>query len=313
MIRLVAGRLLWSVPLLFLLSALTFLLAWLTPGDAARVVLGTNTDPLAYAELRAKLGLDRSLVEQYWTWLTGAVRGDLGRSLFTGESVSAIVDSRLAVSLSLLVLAALVIAVVGCALGLFGALRGGAPAKAVDGVSVVAMSVPTPWLGLVLVLVFAVGLAWFPVTGYVPLVQAPDRWALSLVLPVLCLAAGGIAVVAKQVRGAMVEVLGRGYVRALRANGLSARRIVFRHAAKNAAVPVVSVFGVVLIGLLGGSVVVEQLFALPGLGQLTVTAAAQHDLPVLQGVVLCFTVLVIVVNVLVDVVTAWLTPQAVTR
>ncbi|WP_433269111.1 ABC transporter permease [Actinosynnema sp. CS-041913] len=313
MLRLVGGRLLWSVPLLVVLSALTFLLAWLTPGDAARVVLGTNTDPAAYEQVRSQLGLDRPLPEQYGTWLSGAVRGDLGRSLFTGESVSAIVDSRLAVSLSLLLLSALVIAVVGVALGMFGALRGGVAGRVLDGLSVVAMSVPTPWLGLVLVVVFAVNLAWFPVTGYVPAAQSPDGWALSLALPVVCLAVGGIAVIAKQVRGAVVEVLGRPYVRALRANGLPARRIIFRHVAKNAALPVVAVFGVVLIGLLGGSVVVEQLFALPGLGQLTVTAAAQHDLPVLQGVVLCFTVLVVIVNLLVDLVTGWLSPNAVTR
>ncbi|GAA1355977.1 ABC transporter permease [Saccharothrix algeriensis] len=313
MLRLVGGRLLWSVPLLVVLSALTFLLAWLTPGDAARVVLGTNTDPAAYAQVRSQLGLDRSLPEQYGAWLAGAVRGDLGRSLFTGEPVSAIVDSRLAVSLSLLVLSALVIAVVGVALGLSGALRGGVPGRLLDGLSVVAMSVPTPWLGLVLVLVFAVELAWFPVTGYVPVAQSPGGWALALALPVVCLAAGGVAVIAKQVRGAVVEVLGRPFIRALRANGLPARRIIGRHVARNAALPVVSVFGVVLIGLLGGSVVVEQLFALPGLGQLAVTAAAQHDLPVLQGVVLCFTVLVVVVNLLVDLVTGWLDPRVVAR
>ncbi|CCH32818.1 ABC transporter permease [Actinosynnema sp. NPDC047251] len=313
MLRLVGARLLWSVPLLVSLSALTFLLAWLTPGDAARVVLGTNTDPAAYQQVRAQLGLDRPLWEQYGTWLGGAVRGDLGRSLFTGEAVSAVVEARLATTLSLLVLSAVVIAIVGVAVGLVGALRGGVVGRVLDGLSVVAMSVPTPWLGLVLVVVFAVNLAWFPVTGYVPAAQSPGAWLTALVLPVVCLAAGGIAVIAKQVRGAVVEVLGRPYVRSLRANGLPARRIVLRHVAKNAALPVVSVFGVVLIGLLGGSVVVEQLFALPGLGQLTVTAAAQHDLPILQGVVLCFTVLVVVVNLLVDLVIGRLDPRAVTR
>ncbi|WP_018685844.1 ABC transporter permease [Actinokineospora enzanensis] len=312
MIRLVGGRLLWSLPLLLVLSALTFVLAWLTPGDAARTILGTNTDPVAYAQVRAQLGLDRPLVEQYWHWLTGLVRGDLGTSLFTAQPVTDIVQDRVAVTLSLLGLSALVIAVIGAAIGLFGAVRGGFVGRVVDGVSVLGMSVPAPWLGLLLVVVFAVNLAVFPVTGYVPFGEAPDQWALSLVLPVVCLSVGGIAVIARQVRGAMADVLGRPYIRALRANGMSTRSVVFRHAAKNAALPVVNVFGVVLIGLLGGSIVVEQLFALPGLGQLTVTATAQHDLPVLEGVVLCFTVLVVVVNLLTDLVSGRLTPRTVT-
>ncbi|PPK63636.1 ABC transporter permease [Actinokineospora auranticolor] len=312
MARLVGGRVLWSLPLLLALSALTFVLAWLTPGDAARTILGTNTDPVAYAEVRARLGLDRPLVEQYWHWLTGVVRGDLGGSVFTGEPVSAIVGDRLPVTLSLLGLSALVIAAVGTGIGLVGALRGGLAGRLLDGVAVVGMSVPAPWLGLVLIVVFAVDLALFPVTGYVAFADAPADWALSLVLPVVCLSVGGIAVVAKQVRGALADVLGRGYIRALRANGMPTRSVVFRHATRNAALPVVNVFGVVLIGLLGGSIVVEQLFALPGLGQLTVTATAQHDLPVLEGVVLCFTILVVVVNLVTDVISGKLTPRAVT-
>ncbi|TDD85922.1 ABC transporter permease [Actinomadura rubrisoli] len=309
----VGERLIWSVPLLLVLSALTFVLAWLTPGDAARVILGTNTDPAAYQQVRSQLGLDEPLSAQYWAWLADAARGDLGRSLFTGEPVSAMLNSRLAVSLCLLAGAAVVIAVVGVAVGLAGALRGGAAARVLDGAAVVGMSIPAPWLGLVLVVVLAVRAGLFPVTGYVPFAQSPPEWARSLVLPAACLAVGGIAMIAKQVRGAMVDVLGRQYVRALRANGIPARSIIFRHAAKNAALPVVNVFGVVLIGMLGGSIVVEQLFALPGLGQLAVTATAQHDLPVLQGVVLYFTVLVVAVNLLVDLVSGWLTPKGVAR
>ncbi|WP_067460854.1 ABC transporter permease [Actinomadura macra] len=313
MLRMVGGRLLWSLPLLLVLSALTFVLAWLTPGDAARTILGTNTDPAAYRQVRSQLGLDRPLADQYWTWLSHAVRGDLGASLFTGEPVSSVLNSRLAVSLCLLAGAALVIAVLGVAVGLVGALRGGVAGRVLDGAAVAGMSVPQPWLGLVLVVLFAVNLEIFPVTGYVPFAQAPDQWARSLVLPAACLALGGIAMIAKQVRGALADVLGREYIRALRANGLPVRSLLFRHAAKNAALPVVNVFGVVLIGMLGGSIVVEQLFALPGLGQLAVTATAQHDLPVLQGVVLYFTILVVLVNLLTDLASGWLTPRAVTR
>ena len=311
MVRMAAIRLLWSIPLLFVVSALTFVLAALTPGDAARTILGTNTDPVAYQQVRDQLHLDRPLLTQYLDWLGHAVRGDLGKSLFTGESVTSILNSRLEVTLSLILGATVVCGLLGVGLGMLSAVRGGATARAVDGASMVGMSVPTPWLGLVLVLVFAIQLKVLPATGYTPLEDSAGGWVKALILPVACLAGGGVALIARQTRGAMIDVLRRDYVRALRAAGLPARRVIGRHVLKNAAVPVVTTMGLLVIGLLGGTVVVEQLFALPGLGQQAVTATGQHDLPVLAGVVVYFTVLVVLFNLIADVVNMWLNPRLV--
>lgn len=311
MLRMVGIRLLWSIPLLFCVTALTFVLTALTPGDAARTILGTNTDPAAYQQVREQLHLDRPLLTQYLDWLSHAVRGDLGASLFTGEPVTSVLNSRLEVTLSLVLATTLVCGLLGVGLGLLSALRGGPTARTVDGLSMVGMSLPTPWLGLILVLAFAIQLAVLPATGYTPIGTSVGGWLTSLILPVACLAAGGVALIARQTRGAVIDVLGRDYVRALRATGLPAGRIVLRHVLKNAAVPVVTTLSLLVIGLLSGTVVVEQLFALPGLGQEAVTATAQHDLPVLEGVVVYFTLLVIVFNLLTDILNIWLNPKLV--
>ena len=309
MARMVARRLLWSLPLLLVVSALTFVLAWLTPGDAARVVLGTNTSPEAYAQVRAQLGLDQPLPAQYWDWLSGALRGDLGQSLFSGQPVTEILAARLGVSLSLIVLTTLTCAVLGIGLGLLSAVRGGALARFVDGVSVVAMSVPTFWLGLLLILLLAVQFPLLPATGYVPFADDPVAWSRSLVLPVTALALGGTAVIAKQTRGAVIDAFAGEYVRALRANGLPTRSILLKHVLKNAAVPVTTVLGLLVITLLGGTILVEQVFALPGIGGLAVSATATHDLPVLQGVVVVYALVVVAMNLLTDVAYAWLNPK----
>ena len=306
------SRLFWAIPVLFIVSALTFFLAWLTPGNAARTILGANVNPQAYAQLSAQLGLNKPLPVQYWSWLSQAVRGNLGQSVFTGQTVTSILNARLPVTLSLVAGAVLVSAVLGVGLGLYSAFQGGVVGRLVDGVSLIGMSLPTPWLGLVLVILFAVKLRWLPATGYVSFTQSPGQWVESLVLPVICLSALGVAAISKQTRGAMIDVLGREYIRALRANGLPTRSIVLKHALKNAALPVLSLLGLLIIGLLGGTVIVEELFALPGLGQEAVTATTQHDLPVLQGVVVYFTVTVICINLLIDLAYTWLNPKVVT-
>jgi len=307
--RLIITRLLWSIPSLAIVTALTFVLAWLTPGDAARTILGTNTDPAAYEQIRTQLGLDQPLWSQYSTWIGHALQGDLGSSLFTGESVISVLNSRLGVSLTLIVGATILAAVVGVAIGLFGAVRGGAPARAADSAALVGMSVPTFWFGLLLILLFSVKLPWFPATGYVPFGDDPGAWARSIVLPIVALSVGGIATIAKQTRGAVVDAMGQEYVRALRANGLPNGRVIMRHCLKNASVPVVTVVGLVMIGLLGGTILVEQVFALPGLGQLAVSATTQHDLPILVGVVVYYTFIVIGSNLLTDVAYGWLSPR----
>ncbi|MCX5384402.1 ABC transporter permease [Streptomyces sp. NBC_00083] len=304
-----ARRLLSSAPLLFLVSALTFVLVSLVPGDPARTIVGQHATAEQYAAVRSQLGLDDSLPAQYWHWMAHALHGDLGSSLFSGEAVTAVLNARLPVSLSLIVAGTLVSGILGVSLGVLTARRGGFLVRIVDGLSLVGLAVPAFWFALVLIAVLAVKLRWFPVTGYVPLTEDPVQWARCLVLPVVSLSLGTVAMIAKQTRDSVLDTLGRDFVRVMQANGFSRRSILYRHVLRNAALPVVTVLGVVLISLLATAVFVETVFAMPGLGLLTQQATIQHDIPVIQGAVLYITVLVVVVNLLVDLTYRQLDPR----
>lgn len=307
--RLLLTRLGSVVPVLLVVSTATFALVWFAPGDAAKSILGTNVDPAAYEALRTKLGLDRSFLEQYSSWLGHAVRGDLGTSLFTGDTVTTVLGARLGVTVSLVLGATLLCAVLGVSLGMLGALRGGAVARLVDTVSVLGMSIPSFWSSLLLISVFSVALGWLPATGYVPISEDPAAWLRSLVLPCMALSAAGVAVIAKQTRGAFVDTFDQEYVRAMRANGVPTNKLIFKHCFKNASISIVTIVGIVMITMLGGTVLVETIFALPGLGQLTVSATQSGDVPVLAGVVIYYTLFVMTVNLLVDAAYGWLNPK----
>jgi len=298
-----------AVPLLFVVSALTFVLVSLTPGNAAEEILGTSASPAEYAALNRALGLNLPIYEQYWNWLRHALTGNLGQSIFTAQPVTQAIGQRLPVTLSLLVGALIVSVVIGIGLGVFSALRGGAVGRAVDALALIGFSLPAFWLGAELIVIFAVWRNWFPATGYVPFADSPAGWLHSLVLPVAALSLYGIAATAKQTREAMLDVLASEYIRMARANGIPRRALVFRHALRNAAIPVVTVLGLQAVGLLGGTVLVENVFALPGLGSLMVTAATQHDLPVVAGMVVYFTLMVVAINLVVDLAYIWLNPR----
>jgi len=300
-LRLVGRRLASSVVLLFIVSILTFVLASLIPGDPARQILGAQGTPEAYAALRHALGVDRSLFAQYWDWLTHAVHGDLGTSLFDDVPVMETIGRRLPVTLSLTIGTLLVSLILGVALGVASAVRGGAVGRAVDAFALAGLAFPPFWIGALLLSWFAVGLGWFPTFGYVPFAESPGDWLRSLVLPVTALSAFGVSVIAKQTREAMLEALGSEYVRMARASGVSEASIVLRHALKNAAMRILTMVGLLAVTLLGGTVAVEIVFGLPGLGDLAVSSTTRHDAPMLQGIVVCFTIVVIAVNVLVDV------------
>jgi peptide/nickel transport system permease protein len=298
---------------MFVVSVLSFVLVSLTPGDAAREILGADATPEAYRSLRHALGLDQPLWEQYWTWLGHAVHGDLGVSLFTGEPVTQAIGERLPVTLWLISGALLVMLVVGVTLGVFSAVRGGTLGRFVDALGLTGFALPPFWVAAELIALFAVKWRFFPATGYVPITQSPSKWILSLMLPIAALALHGLAAVAKQTREAMLDALGSEYVRMAWANGISPTSIVYRHALKNAAIPVVTILGLQAVALLGGTVLVESVFALPGLGQLAVTASIQHDLPLVQGVVVYFTVIVVVINLVIDLAYSWLNPRVRTQ
>jgi peptide/nickel transport system permease protein len=304
------GRRLWlSVPLLFGVSVLTFVLESLTPGNPAAAILGTQATPETTAALSRQLGLNQPIYDQYWHWLERVLHGDLGRSILTQEPVTSLLDARLSVTLSLIVGTVLVSSIAGIALGVASALRGGFLGRAVDALSLTGLAVPNFWLGYLLVLAFAIALPIFPATGYVAIGDSSLDWLRSLVLPVFALSVGGISIIAKQTRDAMLDVLQREFIRALRARGVSQRSIVYKHALRNALPNVVTLIGLFVVSLLLGTTLIESVFALPGLGSEVVLATSQHDLPVIEGVALYFTLIVVVVFILVDSICAWLDPK----
>jgi peptide/nickel transport system permease protein len=300
-----------SLILLFAVTALTFLLSALAPGDAARAILSgqsTGYTPQQYQHVRHELGIDRSLPAQYWHWLDGLFHGSLGTDLFSGQPIRAALDQRLGASLSIIIATVVLSGVVGVGIGIVGVVRGGFVGKVLDGTSLLGLAAPNFWLALVLVELFAVQYPLFPATGYVGFGDDPAQWLRSLVLPVVSLSIGASAFIARQTRDAMADVLARDFMAALRAHGLSLRSIVFKHALRNAAIPVVTLLGLMFVSLLGGTVLIEGVFAIPGLGQEAVTASSAHNLPMIEGVAFYFTVIVIVVNLLVDLSYRWLNP-----
>ncbi|MEU6355408.1 ABC transporter permease [Streptomyces sp. NPDC047072] len=309
MLPIILRRLGLSVPLLLVVSAITFLLESFVPGDPARTLLGLNATPEQYAALRAALHLNQPVVTQYWLYLSGVLHGDLGSSLFTDEPVLGLIGQRLPVTLALVIGATGLASLVGVLLGVFSATRGRVGRRVVDVVSLLGGALPNFWIALLLVALFAVKFALFPATGYTPFTQSPGQWANGLVLPVVALAIGGVAMIAKVTRDAMLSTLGLDHVRTLRASGISPASIVWKHALRGCGLPVVTTIGLTMIAFIPGTILIENVFTLPGLGTTVVDATNQHDLPVVQGVALTFTVLVIVVNLLVDVLYGLLNPK----
>jgi peptide/nickel transport system permease protein len=249
------------------------------------------------------------LYAQYWRWATHVLSGDLGRSLTSGIKVTELIGGHFQVTLMLAIGALVLVVVVGVPMGLYSAVRGGPVARLLDALSLVGLSLPGFWVGAALIALFAVTLRILPAVGYVPFYESPNEWLRSLVLPVVALALVGIAAVAKQTREGMLDVLSSEYIRMAAANGTPALAIYFVHALKNAAIPIVTVLGLQAIGLMGGAVLIENVFGLPGLGNLAVSAAQEHDLPVIQGIVVSFTAVVVLINLLIDISYVWLNPR----
>jgi len=308
-LNLVFRRLVLSIPLLLVVTLLTFLLNSLAPGDLARTMMQGQGTEEQYQELRHELGLDRPVLEQYRNWLANAARGDLGRSHFTKEDVVSQLNGRIGVTLSLMTGVFVICLAAGLALGVTSALRGGCVGRAIDTLSLVGLTLPSFWVALVLIAVFAVWLRWLPATGYTPLTQDPVRWLVGLILPVIAVSLVSITTIAKQTRDAMNETMGRDFIRALRASGLSERSIVWKHALRNASLPVVTVLGIVMVTAITGTVFVERVFVLPGLGSLAVNAALTNDVALMQGATLYFTLLTVVINLIVDLSYGWLNPK----
>jgi peptide/nickel transport system permease protein len=311
MFRLIAKRLAWAVPMLFVVSFFSFALVSLSPTDPARVIAGPFATQADVTKVRAELGLDDALVTRYGRWVGHAVQGDFGTSisLTQGVKVSKLLNDRLASTLSTVGLSLITAALFGVGLGVFSAVRGGSSGRAASLLSLFGLAIPGFWLALVMVAFFAVTLKWFPSIGYIPLTESPVRWAKSLVLPVVAIALSPIASLTKITRDSMTDALGRDFVRVLQANGLPRRSVIYRHALKNAAIPIATLLGIQAVTLIGAAAIIEDIFAIPGLGSLAVKAAGVSDLPLIQGAVVYFCLIVVVVGVLVDISYSFLDPR----
>jgi len=307
--RFIVVRLLSGILLVFVISALTFALLYSNSENIARRILGQQATEELVRKKTEALGLNHPLWQQYLDWLTNAFQGNFGRSWFTGELVTTGVTSRLAVTLSIVIGATLLAAIVAIVLSVLAATRGGWVDRVVQILSVLGFALPGFLLALGLVLVFAINLGWFKATGYVPITTNFVGWLQSTTLPVIALALGTISVVTQQVRGAILDGLNRDYVRTLRSRGLSLNRIVYKHILRNAGGPALSVLAVQFIGLLGGAVIVEQVFAIPGIGQLAVSSTVKADIPMVMGLVLVTAIIVVLVNLIIDLSQAALNPK----
>ena len=291
-------------------SILVFSIIHLVPGDPVRLALGTRFDQDTYDALRARSGLDQPLVQQYFEWAGNALHGDLGVSFRSGETVTSLIAERLPATISLALGAIVVALLIALPLGLISALR---PRSKVDYVATVVsqagISIPDFWLAIMAILAFAATLEWLPSGGYTPLSEDPWEWFRHLILPAVTVGVVSGAVLTRFVRSSAIEALGQDYTRTADAKGLPARLVLRRHVLRNALVPVVTVAGIQLAYLLSGVVVIEVVFTWKGLGLLALQAVKDRDYPVLQGAVLLFAVVFLVVNLVVDLLYAAIDPR----
>lgn len=306
----IARRVLQAIGVLFGVSVLVFAIMHLVPGDPVRVALGTRFDQSTYDALRERAGLDQPLIVQYFDWIGGALLGDLGVSFRSGRPVTLMILERLPATLSLAGGAIVVALIIALTLGTLSALRrGSAFDYAATTFSQAGISIPDFWMGILFILLFSLQLDVLPPSGYVSILESPWRWFQHLLMPAITVGVVSGSILTRFVRSSVLESMGEDFTRTAQAKGLRSRVILRRHVLRNALVPVVTVTGLQLAYLLSGVVVVEAVFAWPGLGLLALDAVLARDYPVLQGAVLLFALFFLLVNLLVDLLYAFLDPR----
>lgn len=310
MTRYVLSRAGQAAVVLIGVSIIVFGLMQLVPGDPVRVALGTRFDPETYQALRERAGLDRPLLVQYFSYLGNALTGDLGVSFRSGRPVTATLLERLPATLSLAGMSLLIALLIAIPLGLVSAIRSGKLSDYVSTVfSQIGVSIPDFWMAILLILLFTSTLGWLPPSGYVPFTEDPVGWLTHIIMPALTVGVVSGSILTRFVRSSVLESMSQDYVRTAHSKGLPRTVVLRRHVVRGALVPVVTVVGVQLATLLGGVVVVEVIFAWPGLGRLTYDAVQARDYPVMQGAVLMFAAIFLLVNLLVDLLYAALDPR----
>jgi peptide/nickel transport system permease protein len=301
MLNFLFRRLLSTIPVLLVVAVLVFLMLRLTPGDPAAVLAGDAANTEQIAQIRTNLGLDRSIPEQFVIWAGHMLTGDLGQSYYYKMPVSTLISQRLEPTLSLALITIIIAVGVAVPLGVLAAWRfGGVLDRTLMGFSVLGFSIPVFVLAYLLIWLFSLKLGWLPVQGYVRLSEGVGPWLYQLLLPSITLSVIYIALIARVTRASVLDTLGEDYIRTARAKGLPEVKVLMRHALANAAVPIVTVIGIGIALLIGGVVVTESVYAIPGLGRLTVDAVLARDFPTIQGVILLFSFVYVMVNLLVD-------------
>ncbi|MGI8429268.1 MAG: ABC transporter permease [Solirubrobacteraceae bacterium] len=316
MTRYIIRRVLWGIVLVVLVSALTFLFFNIFPsGDPAQLRAGRNTNPQTIAHIRHELGLDKPLYTQFFDYMRGLfLHFNLGYSYYTGASVRSLIADRLPATLSLTLGAAALWILVGIPVGIISAIkRGTALDRAAMGTALVFVSMPVFWLGLLVLFLFASDIGRLPLlpgaNSYMGLTANPGKWFTSLIMPWMVLAATAAAIYSRLLRGSLLEVMGEDYIRTARAKGLNERRVIWRHGVRAAITPVITVFGIDVGVLLGGAVLTETVFDIPGIGRLNYDAIISSDFPIVQGTVLVAAIFIIVANIIVDISYAYLDPR----
>ena len=310
MILLTLRRLLSAIPVLFIVSLISFGLMRLIPGDPAAAIAGIAATPAQIEQLRRDLGLDEPLLMQLLHYYQGLLQGDFGKSLLLGKGVLAATMERLPVTIGLSLYALVLTLLIGVTSGIIAALRQNTWVDQVAMmIAMLGISIPNFFLGLLMIIFFAVQLGWLPSGGYIPFSQDPIGWLRSTTMPAISLALLQAGLLARITRSGMLEVLRQDYVRTARAKGLPERQVILKHALANALIPIVTVVGIIISLLLSGAVVTEALFSLPGMGQLLTQAVLSRDYPMVQGGLLLVTTFLVVVNVLVDILYALIDPR----
>jgi peptide/nickel transport system permease protein len=310
MLAYVVRRILATIPVMAIVALFVFSLLYIAPGDPAAVIAGDQATPADVERIRQSLGLDRPFLVQFGDWVWNILHANLGTSMFTGLPVTKMIAQRLEPTLSLMAVTLVFAIAVAVPLGVLAAWRAGSLLdRAIMAFAVFGFSVPVFVVGYLLAYLFALELEWLPVQGYTPLSEGLWPWFSNLILPAIALGCVYIALIARITRAAMLEVLAQDYIRTARAKGIGQTGILFVHALKNASVPIVTVIGIGIALLIGGAVVTESVFVIPGLGRLTIDAILRRDYPVIQGVVVLFSFLYVLVNLLVDLIYTLLDPR----
>ncbi|WP_332700292.1 ABC transporter permease [Bosea sp. (in: a-proteobacteria)] len=310
MLAFIVRRIITTIPVMAFVALFVFSLLYIAPGDPAAIIAGDQASPADVERIRASLGLDRPYLVRFGEWFFRVLQGDLGTSIFTSLPVTQLIAQRIEPTLSLMVLTLIMAVSIAVPLGVVAAWKAGTWVdRAVVGFAVLGFSVPVFVIGYLLAYTFALKLDWVPVQGYTPISQGLWPWFKNLILPAITLGTVYIALIARITRATMLDVLQQDYIRTARSKGVAQNSILFMHALKNAAVPIITIIGIGVALLIGGAVVTESVFAIPGLGRLTLDAILRRDYPVIQGVVLIFSFVYVLVNLAIDLIYTLVDPR----